>query len=273
MGAKKYFGLVFVSKISSLTVILLLVATLTYFGIVAKLSVHGTKLIRAAENSQLNSKDLATSIKQINYPLEVNIPDVETLGSQTTLAPVVSRIQTSQPVVFLSLDDGWVKNPEAHAWLIEHKYPITLFLTDAAIKDNYDYFKELQASGMTIENHTLDHPTLTKLNYDQQKQQICGSSDKLSQIYGQRPTLFRPPYGVYNEITQRVVAECGMKAVITWHAKVDGGSLQFQAGNHLIPGDIVLMHFRPAFMQDAEAFVKEVNSQNLVVGRLEDWLK
>jgi hypothetical protein len=200
--------------------------------------------------------------------------EAEQMPANPTQIPALTRIPTDQPVVFLGIDDGLVKSPEAKAWLISHHLPFTLFLEDDLVKNDYDYFRDLQAAGMTIEDHTITHTDLTTLNLDQQKAEICGAADRFAAAFGSRPTLFRPPYGSYNELTRQAADECGMKALIIWHAKANGGSIQFQDGNtHFLPGDIVLMHFRPEFLQDMQAFVSQVQRDGLQVGRLEDWIQ
>jgi hypothetical protein len=200
--------------------------------------------------------------------------EVDQMPASTAQIPALTRVPTDKPVIFLGIDDGLVKNPEAKAWLLDHKLPFTLFLTDDIVKSDYDYFRDLQNAGMTIEDHTLTHTDLTTLSLDQQKTEICGAADKFQATFGNRPTLFRPPYGSYDNITRQAAADCGMKAMIIWHAKANGGSIQFQDGNtNFLPGDIVLMHFRPEFLQDMKAFEDQVAKDHLQVGRLEDWIQ
>lgn len=195
------------------------------------------------------------------------------VASSPALAPILTKIPTTEPVVFLGIDDGWFKLPEVKDWLTEHRLPFTLFLVNDGIKDNYDYFRQLQSAGMTIQNHTLTHPDLNKLTLEQQQAEICGAADTYSAIFGRRPTLLRPPYGEVSELTRQAAASCGMKAIIMWHAKANGGSMQFQDDNqNLQPGDIVLMHFRPEFLKDMKAFIDQVSKDHLQIGRLEDWL-
>jgi peptidoglycan/xylan/chitin deacetylase (PgdA/CDA1 family) len=200
--------------------------------------------------------------------------EIEQMPVDPTQIPALTRIPTTEPVVFLGIDDGLVKSPEAKDWLLSHKMPFTLFLTDDIVKADYDYFRDLQSAGMTIQDHTITHSDLTTMNLDQQRAEICGAADKFGMEFGSRPTLFRPPYGSYNSITKQAAADCGMKALIIWHAKANGGSIQFQDGNtHFLPGDIVLMHFRPEFLQDMKAFTDQVTKDGLQVGRLEDWIQ
>jgi peptidoglycan/xylan/chitin deacetylase (PgdA/CDA1 family) len=200
--------------------------------------------------------------------------DLEPMSVDPAQIPVLSRIPTDKPVVFLGIDDGLVRSPETFDWLVSHELPFTLFLEDDLANKDYDYFRELQNAGMTIQDHTITHADLATLNLEQQKAEICGSADMFQAAFGTRPTLFRPPYGSYNDITKQAATECGMKALIIWHAKANGGSIQFQDGNtHFLPGDIVLMHFRHEFLQDMQAFEDQAVKDHMQVGRLEDWIQ
>jgi peptidoglycan/xylan/chitin deacetylase (PgdA/CDA1 family) len=113
---------------------------------------------------------------------------------------------------------------------------------------------------------------MSNLSYADQVSEICGEADLQLQEFGTRPTLFRPPGGDYNLDTQRAAATCGMKAVVNWIAKANGGSMQYQIGASLRPGDIVLMHFRPEFAQDMQAFIDAEQAAGLHTVLLEDWL-
>ncbi|GAC1391647.1 MAG: hypothetical protein NVSMB46_04900 [Candidatus Saccharimonadales bacterium] len=203
---------------------------------------------------------------------EAELKNSNSEHAQYQLAPVYYRVNTSQPVVFLTIDDGMVKDPAAISFMQQHNIVASLFLNDSKISDNYDYFRKLQSNGSIIQNHTVNHPDLTKLSFQAQKKEICDNADKFETIYGKRPTLFRPPYGAYNDLTRRAATACGMAAVVHWHAKANGGSMQYQQGNKLQPGDIVLMHFRKEVIADLTAFVTAAKQANLKPVLLENWI-
>jgi len=190
------------------------------------------------------------------------------------LAPVLSRIPTSQPVVFLGIDDGGYKDLAEIDLMKANNIKATLFLSNAFILDNPSFFKQVsQQTGAVIEDHTLHHYIdLPYRSFAEQKAEICGEADYMQQEYGRRPVLFRPPGGAYSVTTQEAAAACGMKAIINWIAKANGGSMQYQIGNGLRSGDIVLMHFRPVFAQDMQAFVQAEKAAGLHTELLEDWL-
>jgi peptidoglycan/xylan/chitin deacetylase (PgdA/CDA1 family) len=208
-------------------------------------------------------------------------PVVPTVSSDYTLpsasnglAPVVYTLQTNQNVVFLGLDDGAFKDQSVVDIMRKNNIKASLFLSKAFIADNPDFFKQLVDLGSVVEDHTLSHDLnmVNDQDYDQQKAEICGMADYVTEHYGHRPTLYRPPGGAYSDTMRQAAADCGMKAVVTWIAKANGGSMQYQIGDKLRPGDVVLMHFRPEFAQDMQAFVDAMNAAGLHTALLEDAL-
>lgn len=113
---------------------------------------------------------------------------------------------------------------------------------------------------------------ITEMTYDQQKAEICVMADYEQQQYGRRPIFFRPPGGAYSQTLLRAAGACGMRAVVTWIAKANGGSMQYQVGNKLRPGDVVLMHFRPEFTKDMQAFIDAEKAAGLHTELLENWV-
>lgn len=189
--------------------------------------------------------------------------------------PVITNIQTAQPVVFLTIDDGAYKDPSVVKLIKDNKLKVSVFLAKAFITDDPDFFKQLTDLGALIENHSLSHDLsmVKTMTYEQQVNEICGMADYEEQIYGRRPIFFRPPGGAYSDTMLRAAGACGMRAVVTWIAKANGGSMQYQIGEHLRPGDIVLMHFRPEFAEDMQAFLDAQNAAGLHTELLEDWVK
>ncbi|WP_433875473.1 polysaccharide deacetylase family protein [Sinomonas atrocyanea] len=192
---------------------------------------------------------------------------------QGGLAPVITRVATSQPVVFLTIDDGAVKHPESLALLAQYDYPATLFLAKSAMGDNPGFFTDFQKTGDRIQDHTLSHDTsMSTKAYAYQLGEIKGMKDYIAATYGVAPTLFRPPGGAYSSMMRKAVADAGLKAIIHWETKANAGKMDYQYGNALRPGDIVLMHFREEFAADLAAFRAAHLAAGLTVVRLEDFI-
>lgn len=202
------------------------------------------------------------------------IPDFQLPPIAGGLAPVITKIPTKHPVVFLTIDDGNIKTPESVKLMAEYDYPASLFLTKDTIAENPAFFNAFKAQGSLVENHTVTHNInmVRQWGYQQQLNDIAGMQDYALQQFGRRPTLFRPPGGAYSNVMRQAVADAGMKAIITWEAKANAGKMDYQVGNSLRPGDIVLMHFRAEFAADLAAFRAAQLAAGLEVVLLEDFL-
>ncbi len=186
--------------------------------------------------------------------------------------PYLSRIPTRQPVAFITIDDGYLKPREAPGLLAAAGVPVTLFLTTDAIRDDEPYFARLQRYGAVIEAHTITHSELRGRSYAFQRREICGSADRLGQRYQRRPVLFRPPFGTQDATTLRAAHDCGIKAAFMWKETVHKGKVRYQEGDEVQPGDIILMHFRPAFAKDFLAALRAIHRAGLTPALLEDYI-
>ena len=195
------------------------------------------------------------------------------------LPPVFTTIPTKDKVVFLTIDDGAEKDPAFLRMMSDLKIPYTAFLSDYLVKEDYGYFKKMQDRGVVLNNHTLHHRYMPNLSYEQQKSEICGMQDVIEKRYGKRPTLFRPPFGNYNEDTLRAARACGIKAAPLWNEEVFVDRWDYRERDRdLHPGDIVLSHFRgeehwKGSMPDmVRRFLKLVTDKGYAVARIEDYL-
>src|SRR5262249_59399169 len=103
----------------------------------------------------------------------------------------LTHIPTTQKVAFLTIDDGWIKQPQAIELMRAAHIPVTLFLTINAIRSDPGYFKQLQAAGAVIEAHTITHSELKGKSVDFQRREICGSADQLGHHPGRGPAPLR----------------------------------------------------------------------------------
>ncbi|WP_074994307.1 polysaccharide deacetylase family protein [Streptomyces prasinopilosus] len=195
------------------------------------------------------------------------------------LPPVFTTVPTEEKIVFLTIDDGAEKDPEFLHMMSELKVPYTAFLSDYVIKGDYGYFEEMRDRGVGLHNHTLNHPYLPGLSRAGQKREICGMQDVIEERYGDRPVLFRPPFGNYDKDTLRAAKSCGIEYVPLWNEEVFVDRWEYREWDgELRPGDIVLSHFRgrgewEGTMPDMiRRFLDKVTAEGYAVGRLEDYL-
>ncbi|MFF3560663.1 polysaccharide deacetylase family protein [Streptomyces sp. NPDC002574] len=197
--------------------------------------------------------------------------------------PVISDVPTKEKIVFITIDDGQEKSPAFVRMLRDLKVPVTMFLTNDAIKSDYGYFAQLQGLGNHIQNHTLHHPEMTGLSAAGQRAEICGNQKVLAQRYGAAPLLFRPPYGAgaYADSLNAAVRQCGPRAIVLWRESMQIKQMQYQtADKRLRPGDIILAHFRgPAELKGVTMthmfanLLRHIREQGFTVARLEDYIQ
>ena len=186
--------------------------------------------------------------------------------------PIVHRVPTLDPVVFITIDDGVTPDPGALQVIRDQHVPVTLFLTQMYMKANADYFRQLQAAGAVIESHSITHTNLRGKDEATQQREICGPSADYAGRFGVTPDLFRPPYGKWDDATIRLAAGCGMRAVVHWSATFDAGTLSTMGGP-LRPGDIILLHFKPGLGLGLQALLAQIQASGLRPAQLADYIR
>ena len=209
----------------------------------------------------------------VEQPGEATTPVTGPTGVPSTFAAgqgvrILSHLPTTEPVVYVGIDDGNVRLPEVARMIQERHLPVSLFIVSDVAAEDPAYFRGIVNAGAFVEDHTMTHPLLTRLSQAGQQREICGGANREQELFGRRPTLFRPPYGAYNAATLRAMRACGLDTLVLWDVAVNDGVVQFQSGRHLKPGDIVLMHFRKSGVADLSALLRAVEEQGLHIGSL-----
>ncbi|KAI7900478.1 uncharacterized protein BX663DRAFT_439352 [Cokeromyces recurvatus] len=136
----------------------------------------------------------------------------------------------NRPGVFaLTFDDG----PSKYSWglsksLKEQGIKATFFingknsvdvlkdstLTDEGEKTYLEVIKSYYDSGHEIASHTLNHQNLVGLSEEEIKLQMNTQSDIIYQAIGKRPALMRPPEGVIDDVSSKVLKELGYNDIM-----------------------------------------------------------
>ena len=159
--------------------------------------------------------------------------------------PVLSKVPTDDRVIFLTIDDGSVRDPRVPELIEQHRIPVAVFVNEGVFREDPAYFLRVASQGGSVNSHTRTHKDLRKLSASAQRHEICGMRDVIGEHVLAPGHLFRAPFGVHNATTQQVAGSCGINAILYWHAALNNGQVQLQQGRTLQSGDIVLSHFRP----------------------------
>ena len=139
-----------------------------------------------------------------------------------------------RPVV-ITLDDGYADNySSAFPSLKNHNLKATFFIITDGVDNGYymssDNLKEMQAAGMSIENHTANHLELNGLSKEDAYDSIKRAQDYLRNVIGSDGNYLCYPVGKYNDETIAIEEELGIKAAVT----TQGGIASINDGIHTL---------------------------------------
>jgi len=170
--------------------------------------------------------------------------------------------------------------PEILETLKQKGVKITFFVTGRWVKEFPDIFQLIVDEGHEIGSHGYQHLDYATLSLDKNIEQIQKSEDVIKNITGEKPTLFAPPSGSYNEHTLTAADRLGYKTILWTIDTIDWrqGSTKevivdrvLNKPNH--NGAIVLMHPMPATAKALPVLIDEFKQKGLEVGRVSDIVK
>jgi peptidoglycan-N-acetylglucosamine deacetylase len=138
--------------------------------------------------------------------------------------------------------------------------PATIFVGGGWAEREPEALRELARNPLfEIGNHTFTHPHLTRLSAAQIKGELLRTQVEIAGQIGHAPTLFRPPYGEYDDHVLRAAAEVGLTTVEYDLPSGDPGvnvstrTLVNWVLREARPGSIVVMHINHPRFHTAEA--------------------
>lgn len=178
----------------------------------------------------------------------VNNPAIVGASASTRLLPVYS-VQRDDKVVALSFDAAWGNEDTQTLIDILNKYEIntTFFLVGDWVDKFPESVKALHEAGNEIMNHSSDHAHFSKLSEDEIVADITRCNEKIAAITGVTPTLFRCPYGEYDDHVINAVNSMGMTAIqwnvdsLDWKG-ISAEEIKSRVLKNVSPGSIVLFH-------------------------------
>ena len=162
--------------------------------------------------------------------------------------PIYS-VDTTEKRVAISFDAAWGadKTEDILAILDEFNVNATFFLVGFWV-DEYEYIvKEIDVSGCEIGTHSNTHPDMVNLSKDSIKEELTTSIEKIENVTGKEVTLFRAPFGSYNNTLLDVTEELGLKTIqwdvdtLDWKG-LSAGEMNNRVINKVQNGSIILMH-------------------------------
>lgn len=109
-------------------------------------------------------------------------------------------VDRQDKVCSLTFDAAWGNEDTQTLINILNKYHVnaTFFVVGAWVDKYPESVKALHDAGNEVMNHSNSHPHMPKLSQSDMIREIQACDDKIEKVTGARPTLFRPPFGHYN---------------------------------------------------------------------------
>jgi len=153
--------------------------------------------------------------------------------------------------IALSFDAAWGNEDtkDILAILKKHDVKVTFFMTGGWVEKYPDDVKAILEAGHDLGNHSENHKNMSQLSKSAQKEELMEVHNRVKELTGYEMTLFRPPYGDYDNSVILNALECGYYT-IQW----DVDSLDWKdygtdaiintvcSHKHLGPGSIILCH-------------------------------
>jgi peptidoglycan-N-acetylglucosamine deacetylase len=160
----------------------------------------------------------------------------------------------SKPCVGLTFDDG--PNDETTPLVLDilrqKQVTATFFVIGRHAERHPGLVRRMADEGHAVGNHTFSHPPLfCFLTPWRLRSEIERAQDTLAKLIGRRPTLFRSPVGLRHPLLSRMLERSGVE-YISWQLRTldtrrqAPRALRKRILDRVAPGDIVLMHDRPA---------------------------
>ena len=144
----------------------------------------------------------------------VNSPAIVGASATQRQLPIYS-VQRDDKVVALSFDAAWGNEDTQQLIDILNKYKIntTFFVVGDWVDRFPESVKALADAGNEVMNHSSTHAHFSTLSRDQIIADITACNEKIEAITGLRPSLFRCPYGEYDDHVIQTVRAMGMEPV------------------------------------------------------------
>ena len=159
-------------------------------------------------------------------------------------------VETEKKQIAISFDAAW-GNDDTETLiniLKEYAVPATFFVVGAWVDKYPESVKQLSDAGHQIQNHSNTHPYMTQLSKEQMCNEIENCNKKIEAITGTCPTLFRPPYGDYDNAVVESVQGMNMYTIqwsvdsLDWKDNATPDSICKRVTSKVKNGSIVLFH-------------------------------
>lgn len=172
---------------------------------------------------------------------------IQTSTTQKQL-PIYS-VKTEEKKIAITINCAWNADDidKILETLEKQQVKTTFFMVGDWIEKNEESAKKIFAAEHELGNHSYNHPHINNLNYDKNIEQIKKCSELIQKITGKPSTLYRGPYGEYNDTVLQAAKDL-KHTTIQWsidsldYKSLTGEQMWERIEPKLQNGSIILMH-------------------------------
>lgn len=182
--------------------------------------------------------------------------NIASVFSITKELPIYS-VERSDKKIALSFDAAWGDEytKDILDTLDKYKVKSTFFLVGFWVDKYPHQVKEIAKRGHEVQNHSTTHPNMPGLSPDKMAEEINITGKKIQELTNKEPTLFRPPFGDYNNELINVCKENGYHTIQWDIDSLDWKELGVQpvvdrVTRNVRSGSIVLFHNNAKYISE-----------------------
>ena len=169
-------------------------------------------------------------------------------ATQTRVLPIYSVERTDKKIA-ISFDCAWgVDHTDALLDIMaQNDVVCTFFAVEFWVKKYPEYVKKIVGAGHELGTHSRTHPYMSRLTKEQIFDELTTSKTAIESLTSKTVTLFRPPYGDYNNLLIDSCKELGLYPIqwdvdsLDWK-NLSATEIALRVINGAKNGSIILCH-------------------------------
>ena len=161
----------------------------------------------------------------------------------------IYNVATEEKRVAITFDAAWGadKTEEILEILDEFDVNATFFLVGFWVDEHADLVKKIDEAGCEIGTHSNTHPDMVKLDKSSVQEELSTSIEKIEAVTNKEVTLFRAPFGSYNNQLIDTAEELNLKTIqwdvdtLDWKG-LSASEINSRVLSKVQNGSIILMH-------------------------------
>lgn len=167
--------------------------------------------------------------------------------------PLLNRVETEEPVVYLTFDDG--PHPETTALLLDYLraegIDATFFVVGARVQAHRELLLRIVEEGHQVGNHSMNHRHGAALSSAKRWRAELEEADRaIEAVLHWRPRLFRPPVGITTPSLAKAL-QGGPRQTVGWTKRLgdwfgkDAQAVARRLVEAARPGAVFTLHDHP----------------------------